>query len=135
MRNKLFTCNVTRGNAYCTHTGTDRPSLKDLYDHLVTSLVNNVANTKWINLGVQLLQTHEIDMIVASHHHNVITWQCVLQKWLETNINATWNQLIEALRRPSIQLDYLASQLEQMLIPERKIMSTYQYYSSCTLRF
>ena len=34
---------------------------------------------------------------------------------------ATWNQLIKALRSPNIQLDYLASQLEQMLNTECKV--------------
>ena len=36
-------------------------------------------------------------------------------KWLETEENASWDQLLKALRSPSIQLIHFASQIEQML--------------------
>ena len=32
--------------------------------------------------------------------------------------NATWNQLISALRSPTVQLDYLATQIENIMIVE-----------------
>ena len=35
--------------------------------------------------------------------------QEMFKKWLETE-NASWDQLLEALRSPSVQLVYLASQ-------------------------
>ena len=37
------------------------------------------------------------------------------------NYDATWNQLIKALKSPSVQINYFAGQLEQMLITERNI--------------
>ena len=36
-------------------------------------------------------------------------------KWLETEVIASWDQLLEALRRPSVQLEYLASEIDLML--------------------
>ena len=36
-------------------------------------------------------------------------------KWLDTQVMASWNQLLKALRSPSVQLEYLANQIEQML--------------------
>lgn len=102
--------------------GSDRPSLKDLYDHVLI----NVAG-KWRDLGVQLLrpdQERMLDIIAADHPRDVVSCcKCVFKKWLEltTADYATWNQLIKALRSPSIQLDDLASQLEQMLNTECKV--------------
>ena len=91
----------------------DRPSLRSLHDHVV----NSVAG-KWKDLGVQLLPPEMVDIIAADHPHDVVSCcQCVLKKWLDTTTDASWNQLIKALRSPSVQLDYLAGQLEQMLIP------------------
>ena len=86
-------------------------------------MVNNVAD-KWRDLGVQLLrpdQENMLDIIAADHPHDVVRCcKCVLKKWLDTATDATWNKLIRVLRSPSVQLDYLASQLEQMMITECK---------------
>ena len=53
-------------------------------------------------LGAQLLrsdQTNELDIIATNHPQNVAgCCKCVLEKWLESSVGATWNQLIEALR-------------------------------------
>ena len=96
--------------------GSDRPSLRSLHDHVV----NSVAG-KWKDLGVQLLPPEMVDIIAEDHPHDVVSCcKCVLKKWLDTTTDATWNQLIKALRSPSVQLDYLAGQLEQMLIPEHR---------------
>ena len=97
--------------------GSIRPSLKDLHDHVVIG-----AADKWKGLGVQLLpqsgQEQLLQVIGTDHPHDVISCcKRVLEKWLDTS-DATWNQLIRALRNPSVQLDYLAGQLEQMMIIE-----------------
>ena len=101
------------------YTGSDRPTLKDLNDHVVM-----IVADKWNDLGVKLLrpdQENVIRIIAADHPHDAVSCcQCVLQKWLDTSTDATWNQLITALRSPIIQLDYLASQLEQKMITECK---------------
>ena len=36
-------------------------------------------------------------------------------KWLDTQVIASWDQLLEALRSPSVHLEHLASKIDQML--------------------
>ena len=105
---------------YCTYLGSDRPSIKDLCDHVV----NSVAN-KWKRIGVQLLQPDQLNVlnIIATDHPSdaVSCCKCVLEKWLDTSTGATWNQLIGALKCPNVNLDYFADKLEQKLITEGNI--------------
>ena len=105
-----------------THIGNDKPSMRDLNDYVVM----NVA-TKWKHVGIQLLQSdQEIDAIAADHLHDVVyCCKFILLKWLETTPDATWNQLIKALRSPSVQLDYFASHLEMMMTSQCKICSNH----------
>ena len=96
---------------------------------------------KWRELGFQLLNNASaqniLDIIEANHKqvstvaiHAVvakcfaINWQDVVRccqemfaKWLETEENASWDQLLRALWSSSIQLTYLANQIEQILDP------------------
>ena len=101
-------------------TGINRPSLRDLDTHVVMNVANN-----WRSLGVQLLrpdQENLLDIIAANHPSDVVACcKDVFKKWLNTTEDATWNRLIEALRRPAIQLNHFASQLEQMLSTKCKI--------------
>ena len=100
------------------HTGSDRPSVPALSNHVV----NKVAGQgKWRDLGLQLLPPETVGIIAEDHPHSVVSCcRRVLEEWRETTTDATWNQLIRALRSPSVHLNHLASQLEQMLITERK---------------
>ena len=84
--------------------------------------MKNVAGSgKWQELGVQLLPSENVGIIKQNHPQNVVSCcERVLEEWRETTTHATWNQLIRALRSPSVQLNHLAGQLEQMLITERK---------------
>ena len=62
-----------------------------------------------------------LDIIAADNPRDVVgCCKCVLKKWLDTASDATWNELIRALRSPSVQLYYFADQLEQMMITECK---------------
>ena len=91
-------------------------------------MVSSVAE-KWRDLGVQLLQPDpekSLNIIAANHPHDVVRCcKCVFEKWLDisTDRGATWNKLIRALRSPSIQLVYLAGQLEKMMYTQCKINS------------
>ena len=102
-----------------TYLGSDRPLLRDLHNHRV---VRNAAD-KWRDLGVRLLPrdlSKELDIIEANHPHDVVRCcECVLEKWLDTSTDATWDQLIEALKQ--IQLNHFANALEQRLKPQHKI--------------
>ena len=101
--------------------GNKRPLLKDLYDHVVLEVAD-----KWRDLGVQLLghaRNHQgvLKVIAADHPHDVTNCcKRVLEKWLDANTGATWNQLIEALKSPGIQQDYLAGQIEKIIMTKCK---------------
>ena len=43
--------------------------------------------------------------------------QEMFAKWLETEENASWDQLLKALQSSSVQLIHLANQIEQILDP------------------
>ena len=85
-------------------------------------MVNTVAGSgRWQELGVQLLPSQNVGIIAQNHSLRVVRCcERVLEEWRETTADPTWNQLIRALRSPSVHLYYLAGQLEQMLITERK---------------
>ena len=73
-----------------------------------------------------------IDIIAADYPHDVVSCcRRVLWNWLDTTTDATWNELMRALRSPAVQLDYLAGQLEQLLIPKCK---TYSYINATLYR-
>ena len=116
---KICYCNV-----YIVCTGSNRPTLKDLNHHVVKQ-----AAHRWRNLGEELLDDYQfeiimLDIVMKAHHPDDDT-RCfmVLDGWLETTPYPSWNQLIRALRRPTVQLDSLADQLEKMLDIKCKIYS------------
>ena len=79
---------------------------------------------RWKDLGVQLLRSDQekmLDIIEANHPHDVVTCcKRIVNIWLDATEDATWNMLVKALKSPSVQLNYLAGQLEKMLIIKRK---------------
>lgn len=95
--------------------GNDRPSLKYLNRH-----VRHLVEKNWRDLGVYLLPEEdckELD-IIESHHQTDVNFCCtqMFQLWLRKQPTASWNQLIESLRQPGIQMDQLATKIEQMLV-------------------
>ena len=104
---------------YIVFIGSDRPLLRDLHNHVMTQ-----AAHKWRDLGIQLLEYYQIDIIEATYpRDDVRCCMVVLKRWLETSVDASWNQLIRALRSPGVQLDHLVDQLEQMMRTECKMYS------------
>ena len=90
-------------------------------------------------LGVQLLRSDQekmLDIIETDNPHNDAVSCCkrLFEKWLQATKDATWNMLIKALRSPSVHLDYLAGQLEKMLITKCKIyMTNFYVYGFCCM--
>ena len=74
---------------------------------------------KWRDLGVKLLEPSLIDRrvleVIAADHPHSVEGCCknMFEKWLTTQVDPSWNQLIEALK--SIGLNYIASQIEESL--------------------
>ena len=96
------------------HPGTERPALKYLYAHVR----DNIAND-WYDIGVALLDPgDEVALDTISNNHRGDAEKCaaeMLKLWLIRKPDASWDQLLEALREPNIKLYTLAVQLEEML--------------------
>ena len=105
-------------------TGSRRPTFNDLDCHVVKQ-----AAHKWRYLGLQLLEDNQfgigmLDIIGGKYSRDdVKCCKHVLEMWLETTPDASWNQLIRTLRSPTVRLHCLADQLEQMMSTECKICS------------
>ena len=78
----------------------------------------------WYNVGLELLKAEgedemQLDAIKANHEPNEKARATKMLKfWLQKKTDASWNDLIEALRVPTIGLCTLALEIENMLIPE-----------------
>ena len=118
---------MSRSPVFFCSVGSERPSLKYLYRHVRDSVA-----TKWKNIGIELLEDKDIeklDTIRMNNSGNVI--ECcgeMLELWLRKQPEATWNQLLEALRSPAIQLNNIASELEEMLLEEPTAKGTPKFY-------
>lgn len=74
---------------------------------------------QWYLLGLKLLEEEQepyLDVIKLNHPGDNKT--CCTETfwyWLNSNDNATWQQLIDALRSPAIGLCSVATELKEML--------------------
>ena len=95
-------------------SGNDRPIIKDLDNYVVKDVAD-----RWRYLGIQLLDPfsgNDLNIIEKNHPLNVVgCCHSMFQKWLETKPDATWNQLLLALKSPCVELNHLADQIEQKL--------------------
>ena len=95
-------------------TGTDRPALKHLNRHVRPHITD-----KWHDIGVELLDVEDESALNTIKVNNPGDGhKCtaeMLQLWLEKKPDASWNQLIQALKAPIIKLEDLASKIEALL--------------------
>ena len=74
---------------------------------------------KWKDVGVHLLHptlinSRVLEVIAADHPHSVEgCCKSMFEKWLNTRKDASWNQLVEAIK--SIELHTLASALGDII--------------------
>ena len=95
--------------------GSNRPTLK-----LLNRLVRKSVSSKWYDLGIELLDDDDdcgkLDEIQSNDSKDASTCCTkMFQLWLKNQSLASWNQLIEALWQPSIELGGLANEIEQKL--------------------
>ena len=69
--------------------------------------------------------------IIEKDHPQDVMGCCkrMFQYWLDTRPDASWNQLLEALRSPCVQLNSLAKQIEHKLLKQCKSSFCMQYWS------
>ena len=95
--------------------GNNRPTLK-----LLNKLVKRSVTTKWYDLGVELLAEEDVQALDEIQRNNPrdVSTCCtkMFQLWLERQPDASWRQLIQALREPNIEMNELANTIEQKLV-------------------
>ena len=112
--------------------GHDQPALKLLNKH-----VRKEVSSKWHDLGLELLEQEDEERLneIESNNPNDVSKCCkeMFQLWLRKCTNATWNQLIEALKE--VDLNNLAATIEGMLQPTEEVVcsnaGTYGLLASC----
>ena len=74
---------------------------------------------KWRDIGVHLLHPtiiddRVLDVIAADHPHSVEgCCKSMFEKWLETQEDANWKQILEAIK--NIKLHHIADKLEKYI--------------------
>ena len=104
---------------FAVFSGHQKPSMK-----LLNRYVRGSVGLKWHDLGIELLDcdddVEELDTIQANHPSDLSTCcKKMFQLWLRKQPSASWNHLIEALRQPDVELDALATKIEQMLLQSK----------------
>ena len=78
---------------------------------------------KWHDLGIELLDSNDVEELdtIEAEHPSDLSKCCtkMFNLWLKKKPSSSWNQLIEALRQPGIELGTLASKVEQMLLQSK----------------
>ena len=107
-----------------------RPSVAEL-----TEDVN--VGTKWRQVGIQLnLDTKRLDAIEADYRDTDTKLSKMYEEWLSSTPNATRRQLLEVLRRSSINEMYIAYKYEgfcfgKSQLSEGKLYNMYQSVYYC----
>ena len=99
---------------YVYYQGSDRPFLKYLYNY-----VKNIISDKCYVVRVEFFDAKDevvLDTIKENHPNNADKCTAEMFKlWLTRKRKASWNQLLEVFREPHIQLNTLATNIEEML--------------------
>ena len=92
-----------------------KPTIKDLLDYVIPRVT-----PQWYELGIKLLkadQESHLDIVRSNHAgDNKNCCMDMFQYWLSRNFDATWQQLIEALQSPAVELPVVADDIKKMLI-------------------
>jgi len=89
----------------------DRPELKNLKN--IMRCEEGVV-TKWYDIGLELLDSNTAALEIIKENNQNDPEKCctgMFNKWLESKPDASWNQLIIALRK--IELNTAASNIEK----------------------
>ncbi|XP_065907923.1 uncharacterized protein [Dysidea avara] len=93
--------------------GSDCPTLRLLHRF------KKEISKNWFDLGVELINDSANELNNLQENHPKDAEKCcskMFQLWLKKCSEATWNQLIKALRVPGIEMFELANKIESMLL-------------------
>ena len=75
---------------------------------------------KWHDLGIELLDSDDVEELekIEAENKSDLDKCCtkMFMLWLKKQPTTTWNQLLEALRQPDIELHALATKIKEMLL-------------------
>ena len=86
--------------------------MKDLYNIFIPKVAND-----WCDLAIQLFNESQVPRLdeISATYSNDRRRGCIemLKYWLKITPEATWNNLIHALRAPGLQLMAIANDVEK----------------------
>ena len=88
-----------------------KPTLKKLQQ---TKIITAVGS-KWYELGIELLnedQLTHLDIIKTNNHEVTRCCSEMFLFWLRSHSTATWQNLVEALKAPGVELNDVAATVE-----------------------
>ena len=98
-----------------------KPTIKKLLDHVIPSVT-----PCWYILGVKLLKEgQESHLNIIESNRAGDNKNCCLDMfryWLDTNTDASWQKLIEALRSPAVELPVVAANIDKILTGKHSIL-------------
>ena len=91
------------------YVGNKRPELKDIEDHVVIKCA-----TIWKQLGKNLnIDDNLLNIIEKDNAHNCVNCcSKVLHEWLDTNPNASWKILLDAVNKAQNASDVMSEKLD-----------------------
>lgn len=99
-----------------------KPSIKDLQrSKIITSI-----GPKWYELGIALLDEDKLprlDIITSNHSEAIRRCTAMFNYWLQIHPNATWHELINTLESPGVELNNVATMVEELLSGKYPTMS------------
>ena len=82
--------------------------------------IRQSVGARWYDLGLELLGDDDVEALnkIKRDNENDYKTCCteMFQLWLKKQPSASWQQLIESLRQPSVNLKELAYQIERMVL-------------------
>ena len=90
-----------------------RPTRKKILKHVVPHVID-----QWYEIGLMLLNEDDESDLNAIKSDNATVTNCcnaMFWLWLDKSADATWQNLIEALKTPSVGLSKVADDLKRML--------------------
>ena len=99
---------------------------------LIPKNLKNIQNflwngrTKWFNLGLELgIDEETLKVLKQSSTSEDDCFRDMLSKWLRT-VNPTWEELLVALKQPSVGCDHLAKKVrDEQGVPEQRSKDKY----------
>ena len=109
-------CALYQSSLLCMYpTGMSKPSLKLLQRNKVITAVS----AKWYQLGIVLLEDERVNQLANIRaNNNNVTDRCyeMFGYWIQTQPKASWEQLVEALSEPGVEMNDVAETVKRKFI-------------------